>query len=100
MLIDRKQEIGVFFFQAEDGIRDKLVTGVQTCALPISTRLTFSSFAATRTLSVPSMLILFVSMGSFTERGTDVFAARCSTYSASCMAFRTTSMSVMLPLMK
>src|SRR2546425_9302371 len=27
-----------FFFQAEDGIRDKLVTGVQTCALPISPR--------------------------------------------------------------
>src|SRR5256884_1378123 len=29
-----------FFFQAEDGIRDVAVTGVQTCALPIS----FSSF--------------------------------------------------------
>src|SRR5258708_21451886 len=28
-----------FFFQAEDGIRDDLVTGVQTCALPISDRL-------------------------------------------------------------
>src|SRR5205823_8252549 len=28
----------LFFFQAEDGIRDKLVTGVQTCALPIWTR--------------------------------------------------------------
>src|SRR2546425_10246579 len=27
--------VGFFFFQAEDGIRDKLVTGVQTCALPI-----------------------------------------------------------------
>src|SRR6266404_3324386 len=27
-----------FFFQAEDGIRDKLVTGVQTCALPIFTK--------------------------------------------------------------
>src|SRR3989441_7104265 len=27
-----------FFFQAEDGIRDKLVTGVQTCALPICSR--------------------------------------------------------------
>src|SRR2546425_12021033 len=27
-----------FFFKAEDGIRDKLVTGVQTCALPISFR--------------------------------------------------------------
>src|SRR5690606_40808908 len=27
-----------FFFQAEDGIRDFHVTGVQTCALPISTK--------------------------------------------------------------
>src|SRR5260221_10233949 len=26
---------GFFFFQAEDGIRDHCVTGVQTCALPI-----------------------------------------------------------------
>src|SRR2546425_12972663 len=30
-----------FFFQAEDGIRDKLVTGVQTCALPIWLGLAF-----------------------------------------------------------
>src|SRR2546429_5964372 len=28
--------VGFFFFQAEDGIRDVAVTGVQTCALPIS----------------------------------------------------------------
>ena len=28
----------LFFFQAEDGIRDVAVTGVQTCALPISQR--------------------------------------------------------------
>src|SRR2546422_5101951 len=28
----------IFFFQAEDGIRDVAVTGVQTCALPISAR--------------------------------------------------------------
>src|SRR5216683_6478592 len=28
--------IAFFFFQAEDGIRDLIVTGVQTCALPIS----------------------------------------------------------------
>src|SRR5437762_7546351 len=27
-----------FFFQAEDGIRDTSVTGVQTCALPISSQ--------------------------------------------------------------
>src|SRR6266446_9796835 len=28
-----------FFFQAEDGIRDYTVTGVQTCALPISSHI-------------------------------------------------------------
>src|SRR5256885_17081627 len=28
----------MFFFQAEDGIRDYKVTGVQTCALPISAK--------------------------------------------------------------
>src|SRR2546422_6394969 len=28
--------LAFFFFQAEDGIRDVAVTGVQTCALPIS----------------------------------------------------------------
>src|SRR5258708_27550538 len=32
---DTNYPCGVFFFQAEDGIRDDLVTGVQTCALPI-----------------------------------------------------------------
>src|SRR2546429_159098 len=30
-----RQTIKIFFFQAEDGIRDVAVTGVQTCALPI-----------------------------------------------------------------
>src|SRR2546429_3127437 len=40
--LDRKHRYGacsvcrfLFFFQAEDGIRDVAVTGVQTCALPI-----------------------------------------------------------------
>src|SRR5438309_5031209 len=28
-------DANIFFFQAEDGIRDGTVTGVQTCALPI-----------------------------------------------------------------
>src|SRR5690348_17593914 len=47
-----------FFFQAEDGIRDGRVTGVQTCALPISvvllrytTQMSFSEIG--RTLSMP-----------------------------------------------
>src|SRR5256885_2505403 len=33
--IDEERVICRFFFQAEDGIRDYKVTGVQTCALPI-----------------------------------------------------------------
>src|SRR5256885_12706055 len=40
-------ELVVFFFQAEDGIRDYKVTGVQTCALPIL------ATGATRRFSVP-----------------------------------------------
>src|SRR5438309_2572040 len=44
-----------FFFQAEDGIRDGTVTGVQTCALPIS--LLNYCFAAS---SSPTMLALNV----------------------------------------
>src|SRR5260221_10099740 len=34
-----------FFFQAEDGIRDHCVTGVQTCALPISALLVVAALA-------------------------------------------------------
>src|SRR5688572_30921271 len=36
-----------FFFQAEDGIRDLTVTGVQTCALPI-----FATYASRRSSSI------------------------------------------------
>src|SRR5438093_4175947 len=36
--IHRFRFLFFFFFQAEDGIRDWSVTGVQTCALPISRR--------------------------------------------------------------
>src|SRR5260221_10833388 len=39
----------LFFFQAEDGIRDHCVTGVQTCALPIS----FGYQASNRTITLP-----------------------------------------------
>src|SRR5207245_3143649 len=39
-----------FFFQAEDGIRDATVTGVQTCALPIS-----SPDAAVMLVSLPRL---------------------------------------------
>src|SRR5256885_10660337 len=42
----------LFFFQAEDGIRDYKVTGVQTCALPIFT-LPGGSFRDTLTIDNP-----------------------------------------------
>src|SRR2546430_7411824 len=38
---EQRSVILVFFFQAEDGIRDLTVTGVQTCALPISAAVPF-----------------------------------------------------------
>src|SRR5256885_3095211 len=34
-VLSLKSSLEIFFFQAEDGIRDYKVTGVQTCALPI-----------------------------------------------------------------
>src|SRR5439155_2130171 len=44
----------VFFFQAEDGIRDGHVTGVQTCALPISRATLLSGGGDGATLPPPS----------------------------------------------
>src|SRR2546426_5065786 len=44
-----------FFFQAEDGIRDYKVTGVQTCALPIS-----SASIAKRSVAMRPMRIICV----------------------------------------
>src|SRR5437764_1893344 len=51
----------LFFFQAEDGIRDTSVTGVQTCALPISpkpTNLTFEQAAAVPTSACTALQAL------------------------------------------
>src|SRR2546429_2962317 len=45
--IVRQCYIFFFFFQAEDGIRDVAVTGVQTCALPIYRRFQAQNTAAT-----------------------------------------------------
>src|SRR4030066_1849042 len=39
-----------FFFQAEDGIRDSSVTGVQTCALPILARSPNAANVAMKTI--------------------------------------------------
>src|SRR3990167_911400 len=47
-----------FFFQAEDGIRDLTVTGVQTCALPISPASSSTRTKQTKKLSDPRYLKL------------------------------------------
>src|SRR5207244_7737038 len=46
-----------FFFQAEDGIRDDLVTGVQTCALPISTASVRAAQKPTRSATSRSLVL-------------------------------------------
>src|SRR5437879_11876858 len=54
-------ELDFFFFQAEDGIRDTSVTGVQTCALPIYVKtaqketIAEKSPGASRSRTVPSV---------------------------------------------
>src|SRR5437764_12618231 len=53
----------VFFFQAEDGIRDTSVTGVQTCALPIYRGTTVS---------------IYLPHAPLEERGTTMIAAPAS----------------------
>src|SRR5439155_8703735 len=44
----------VFFFQAEDGLRYGHVTGVQTCALPISQRTLHSRLWSGKSRTVPT----------------------------------------------
>src|SRR2546427_5052938 len=65
-----------FFFQAEDGIRDLTVTGVQTCALPIS-----SGDWITPTLNgaprfAKPILIYWLISGSYLAFGVSEFTAR------------------------
>src|SRR5207244_7814424 len=55
-----------FFFQAEDGIRDDLVTGVQTCALPIcvsSSGLVNASNTSSRGASKTRVMTISLSVG-------------------------------------
>src|SRR2546430_17386582 len=67
--------ICLFFFQAEDGIRDLTVTGVQTCALPISHECvpmqgsgTFSVEAAIGTLVPRTGHVLVPQNGAYCQR--------------------------------
>src|SRR2546422_6278775 len=65
-----RREVSFFFFQAEDGIRDVAVTGVQTCALPIYQRVGFFWFASKGTGCA--------SAARYGRRGTKKDVSRCS----------------------
>src|SRR5437762_12767423 len=71
-----RQSISLFFFfQAEDGIRDTSVTGVQTCALPIcSARAHESERFVTRRVEKhhATFLVWTVGAGNFDAVGADV----------------------------
>src|SRR5256714_6982647 len=84
-----------FFFQAEDGIRDKLVTGVQTCALPIyalgswtltpvcSSRETFAPVCSPRETFGPSTRTMGLGRTSCPPSAKAVYAAATSSGVAS-----------------
>src|SRR5690242_21474862 len=64
-----------FFFQAEDGIRDGHVTGVQTCALPIC-RMTFSRSPSRRTaLRLKRLMVALAAMTLAAGLATPAIAA-------------------------
>src|SRR2546421_5084862 len=58
-----------FFFQAEDGIRDLIVTGVQTCALPI-----FYQFTSKKIFKI--LAIIFLCYYSFNSQKQYVFYSK------------------------
>ena len=51
-MVNIENYVVVFFFQAEDGIRDTSVTGVQTCALPILAERIFGWNGCVKSLEV------------------------------------------------
>src|SRR5256886_13440282 len=58
-----------FFFQAEDGIRDLTVTGVQTCALPILGRWRSATGSSTRLATVKRRIVTSAALSpSITDR--------------------------------
>src|SRR3712207_8652538 len=62
----------IFFFQAEDGIRDIGVTGVQTCALPISRSEGRAALIAYLPVGYPDVDASIAAMVAAVEGGADV----------------------------
>src|SRR5882762_10804109 len=81
-----------FFFQAEDGIRDSSVTGVQTCALPIWRHVVYSglghqSFGAAIMLSTGASLSMDRLSPSFSTEPAATFKRGTATSSCFFVAF-------------
>src|SRR2546429_5779289 len=69
----------VFFFQAEDGIRDVAVTGVQTCALPIyqaSPRTPAATLDQARQIALDAGLH-YVYEGNIYSDGSNTYCPKC-----------------------
>src|SRR5256886_8619245 len=66
-----------FFFQAEDGIRDLTVTGVQTCALPISRKLRRWRFAVAANYG-PALVRAGLDAGCGSKMRTPSLASDCA----------------------
>src|SRR5207248_7481243 len=73
---------GCFFFQAEDGIRDRTVTGVQTYALPISKSLLGCPPEQSRSGPVPHLRSHELGGGSTESGRRGSRAAACSGFVA------------------
>src|SRR5699024_57819 len=87
--IDNKLE-RFFFFQAEDGIRDRNVTGVQTCALPIyliSARWRPNTFSSASEISPTVALARAASIASASRLPLPSSAERVSAASAASTSF-------------
>src|SRR5690606_40419399 len=65
-----------FFFQAEDGIRDFHVTGVQTCALPISLVLAGVFSVSSAAAALELNIIAAPDVASWIERNASRFSER------------------------
>src|SRR5256886_14772346 len=80
----------LFFFQAEDGIRDLTVTGVQTCALPILHSWNFAD-GSTSTAANPSHTYASAGTYSVSETVYDSVNNRSSTKTVSITVTASTS---------
>src|SRR5260221_7839897 len=67
-----------FFFQAEDGIRDHCVTGVQTCALPISCSAISCDFK--RSSAIVPLITCVAGSPSLTAHDASTLCRDCTSY--------------------